>query len=271
MMSTRVLLDAGVISHSEFAEYAIKEVPMPWAGSTTVSRVHVLRRKQRDRNEDHEKQMEALFTVGRLIREGRVEAYTYNEIEFERSRGRMPVQEFNALQGCAIGKCDPALERSRFRRTIHFIEYCSKGGKKDRREGVPLGSASQIAFLEWLCTLDKRHANALIEQASVIGLSPFEIDSLRNLEWFKLLCDRSMSSENYPDVFHLWTAERNQMDAFLTLDTKLPRLVGRVRGEKKSAIQIRTEALLPLDLLKRLGIATPDAVPIDSDREYNLY
>jgi hypothetical protein len=104
-----------------------------------------------------------------------------------------------------------------------------------------------------------------------MGLSPFEVESLGNLYWFQLVCKRSSSSENYPDVFHLWTAERHSMHALLTLEKKLPSLVARVRSEKRSEIEISTEVLRPLDLLQRLGVSEPDPVPIESDHFYSLY
>jgi hypothetical protein len=72
-------------------------------------------------------------------------------------------------------------------------------------------------------------------------------------------------------VFHLWTAERHCLDALLTLDRKLPRLVDRVRNEKKQEIAISIEVLRPLDLLQRLGISESDAVPINNGQFYNLY
>jgi hypothetical protein len=188
-----------------------------------------------------------------------IEAYMYSEINVEHLRGRPLVQEFNARQGCALHKCEPAIERSRFRRTSDFMDFFAKGGKKDGDLGLD-GQANQIAFFEWLCTLDKRCVDVIIEHANPIGLNQFEVESLRNLDWFQLVCKRSGSSENYPDVFHLWTAERHGLDALLTLD-----------NEKKREIHIRTEVLQPLDLLNRLGISEPDPVPITSGRFYNLY
>ena len=171
-----------------------------------------------------------------------------------------------------LHKCEPAINRSRFCRTSDFLDFFSKGGKKDRHLGLARGEANQIAFLEWLCALDKRCVDSLIAHATLIGLGQFEIDSLRNLDWFQLVCKRSGRSENYPDVFHLWTAERHHLDALLTLDKKLPRLVNRVRNEKKKKeIDIATEVLPPLALLQRLGISATDPVPIDGSRLYNLY
>jgi len=265
-------MDAGVVIHSEFAEHAVKEMsesPVRWSDGSAI-RISGLKRKQPDEDEDYRKQKEALFTIGRMIREQNIEAYTYSEINVEHLRGRALVQEFNALQGCALHKCEPPIERSRFRRTSDFMDFFAKGGKKDRHLGLH-GQANQIAFLEWLCTLDKACVDVVIQHTNTIGMSDFEVDSLRNLEWFQLLCKRSGSSENYPDVFHLWTAERHGLDALLTLDKKLLRLVDRIRSEKKKEIDMHTEVLRPLDLLRRLGISEPDPVPISSDRFYNLF
>lgn len=271
-MPLRVLMDAGVVIHSEFAEPAVKETsasPLRWSDGSAI-RISGLKRKQPDQDEEYGKQKEALFTVGRMIREQNIEGYTYSEINVEHLRGRPLVQEFNALHGCALHKCEPAIGRSRFRRTSDFMDFFAKGGKKDRDLGLD-GQANQIAFFEWLCTLDRGCVDVIIEHASLIGLNQFEVESLRNLDWFQLICARSGSSENYPDVFHLWTAERHGLDALLSLDKKLPRLVDRVKNEKKREIDIRTEVLQPLDLLHRFGISKPDPVPITSGRFYNLY
>jgi hypothetical protein len=150
----RVLMDAGVVIHSEFAEYAVKEMsesPVRWSDGSAI-RISGLKRKQPDEDEDYRKQKETLFTIGRLIREQNIEAYTYSEINVEHLRGRALVQEFNALQDCALHKCEPPIERSRFRRTSDFMDFFAKGGKKDRDLGHE-GQANQIAFFEWLCTL----------------------------------------------------------------------------------------------------------------------
>jgi len=267
----RILLDSGIFSHSEFAEGAIKETRVRWGTTEQVLPVHGLAGKAPDQDLEYQSQKEALFTVGRLIREGRVEAYDYSEIRVERMRGRARIQEFNALRGCQIHECGPALERTRFRQTANLADYICKGGKKDRRAGVKLGTANQIAFLEWLCSLRKEHIDVLIHHAAQIGLTEFEVESLRNVDWFQFLCQRSGSPENYPDVFHLWTAERNGLDAVLTLDETLINLVSRAGSEKVKSIEIKTEVLRPLELLQKLGIDKPDPVPMEADRFYHLH
>jgi len=264
----RILLDNGIFTHSEFAEGAIKQTPLRWGNVVPLPPIHGLARKAPDQDLEYQRQKEALFTVGRLIREGRIEAYDYSEIRSERMRGKAKIQEFNALKGCQIHECCPALERSRFRPTANFTDYISKGGKKDRKAGVELGGANQIAFLEWLCSLRKKHIDILIQDAAQIHLTEFEVETLRRIDWFQSLCERSATPENYPDVFHLWTAERNALDAMLTLDKRLSNLVSRVRNERVKTIEIKTEVLRPLDLLQKLGIDKPDPVPMEADRFY---
>jgi hypothetical protein len=264
----RILLDNGIFSHSEFAEDAVKQTSLRWGDSDHVVPVQGLIRKKPDKDPDNQKQKDALFTVGRLIREGRIEAYDYIEVRFERIRDRPKIREFNALQGCKIHRCYPALDRSKFRQTMNFTDAVSKGGKKDRKVRVDLGEANQIAFLKWLCDLNRDRVNVIIEHAAPIGLTDFEVESLKTIERFQFLCRRSGSPENYPDVFHLWTAERNGLHAVLTLDKGLPNLVSRVRNEKVRRIEIKTEALRPLDLLQKLEIDKPDPVPMETDRFY---
>jgi hypothetical protein len=265
----RVLFDNGIFSHSEFAEAAVMQTAMRWGDRDYVSPVHGLVRKAPHENAEYQSQMEALFTVGRLIREGWIEAYDYNEIRFERIRGKTAVQGCNALQGCTIHRCSPAVERSKFRSSMNFRDTISKGGKKDKKAGVDLGEANQIASFKWLCTLGKEHVGALISLAPQIGLTGFEIASLNNIDWFQFLCQRSGSPENYPDVFHLWTAERNGLDALLTLDRRLRNLVSSVRNEKVRRVEIKTDVLRPLELLQKLGVDEPDPVPMDANRFYH--
>jgi hypothetical protein len=228
-------------------------------------------RKAPDKNVEYQKQKEALFTVGRLIRTGVIEAYSYNEIDCERLRDKIGLRVCNALRGCSIRSCRPAVERSRFRRTVDFTDAISKGGRKDVKAGVSPSGANQIAFLKWLCALTKEHVDLLISHAALIGLTEFDIESLRNIHRFRFLCDRSQSPENYPDVFHLWTAERNDLDALLTLDNGLQNLVSRVRNEKARGVAMRTDVLRPLDLLQTLGIDNPDPVPMEVGRFYHLH
>lgn len=268
----RILLDNGIFIHAEFAKGAVKQTSERW-GRTQLPRLYGVTRKAPDKNVDYQQQKEALFTVGRLIREGQIEAFDYWEIRCERWRGKPTIQECNALQSCEIRNCEAAIQRSKFRKTIDLTDLFAKGGKKDIDNGVELGDANQIAFLRFLSTLTQQQVGAIVQHSSQIGLTQFEIDSFKGIRWFQLLCRRCQSAENYPDVFHLWTAERNGLDAVLTLegDTKLPGLVAKIRHEKKKEIEITTEVLRPLALLQKLGISKHDPVPMEIGRFYHLH
>ena len=163
----RILLDNGIRSHSEFAQNAIKQTSARWGDTdqVLVLPVHGFVRKAPAKDVDYERQKEALFTLGRLIRKGRIEAYDYVEILFERVRGRARTRVFDALQGCNIQQCHPALQRSRFMQT-NFRDTVSKGGKKDRKAGREPGKINQIAFLEWLCSLRKKDIDILIRDVA---------------------------------------------------------------------------------------------------------
>jgi hypothetical protein len=261
------MLDNGIFSHAEFAEAATDEKCIRWGPRNVIASTHGWTRKAPDSNRDFQHQKNCLFTIGRLIREQRIEAYTYNELVFERARGRPRVLEFNALKGCNVHSCSPALERSKLLSSLNFREVIAKGGKNDRKAGTNVGEANQIPFFKSLCTITAAGVEALISNASTIGLTRFEIESLKDIAWFQFLCAKS-GPETYPDIFHLWTAERNGLDGFLTLDGDLPDLAFRISREKKFHVQIKTEIFRPLDVLQRLGIDEPDPVPMEAHRFY---
>jgi hypothetical protein len=196
----RILLDTGILIDAEFAEPAVKSSTERWGGIVPLPAAHGLKRKVPKKQQDH---IDALFTVGRLIRENAVEAYDYLEVNCEFRRGAPGISAFNALRCCEIHRCCPAIDRSKFRKTTDIIDFFSKGGKKDIKKGVALGQANQLSFLGLLYTLRKKDVETLISLAEELQLSAFELDSLRDIEWFQFLCERSGSAENYPDVFHL--------------------------------------------------------------------
>jgi len=264
----KVLLDHGIITHAGFAKGAVQNQESDWGQTLEI---HGLIRKAPNKNKAYQNDIDALFTIGRLIREEKISAYDYIEISFEGWRDTEKIHEFNALQGCNIDRCKSAIERSKFRSSVNLRDTISKGGKKDRQAKIPQGITNQIAFFDWLAKLDPSHVDLIIQSAPKIGLTDFEIDSLKRIAWFEFLCKRSGSTENYPDVFHLWTAERNSMDVFLTLEKKLTKLVSRVKNENRSTIEIQTEVLRPLDLLRKLGIENPDPVPMQHNRFYHLH
>jgi hypothetical protein len=268
-MPVRIMLDNNVLARAEFAEQTEESRSVTWGKRRVRTAIAGFRRKDPTNDESYQLQINALFTVGRLVREGILEAYTYSELRWEAARAKCRISDFNALKGCKIHHCPPALERSRFRTTSDFRDYLLKGGRKDKLAGILDSGFGQIAFIEWLLKLDERAVDTLVNHADHIGLTGFEVDSLGDLGWLKFVCQRFQSRENYPDAFHLWTAERNGLNV-LTLENKLPSQVKAIKGEKRRVREIRADVMRPLDLLCKLGISEPDPVPIEHGRFYTI-
>lgn len=255
----RVMLDNSVLGHSQFAEVS--------SIITTVGRQSCYLagfvRKKEHEDVAYQREMDALFTVGRLIRESQIQAFSYVELTFESWKRPIEERAFDALADCLIRDCDAPLERSRFFQSDQFSDYVSKGGKKDRKSGKDT-SMSQIRFVEWLLGRNVEHVQALISSKGILKMSSFEVDSLYNLPWFRTMCQVAQSQENYPDMLHVWTAQRNRMDVFLTLEKRLPNIAAGFPAKTACRASFEMRVLRPLEMLSRLGISQPDSVPIRS-------
>jgi hypothetical protein len=262
----RVMLDNSIFAHSQFAEPANG----PQGPRFGVHNQHYLVcgfiRKKLDHNIEYQAQMDSLFTIGRLIREGRFEAFTYCELEYESMKRFIGESVFDALDHCRVTDCPPAIERSRFQQG-NFFNLIRKGDKEDKKLGVPT-ALSQITFMQMLCDSDRLWYPWVLGVKDLLGLTDFEIDSFRNLACFRKLCAVSQSSENYPDMFHLWTAQRNHMDVFLTLEKKLPKIGNQIEKSKQIGVEYPTKVRRPIEFLHSIGITDLDPVPIEPGRFY---
>jgi hypothetical protein len=122
--------------------------------------------------------------------------------------------------------------------------------------------------LEWLSSLSAADVAALLSVADKVGLDSFEIASLHDLDWFRKLSRALIGPKNLPDCFHLWTARRNHLDVFLTLEKKLPRTIVQIKGRSRGPIDAGVAVLRPTPLLQHLGVSELDAVPVESGRFY---
>lgn len=258
----KLLLDAGIFFHAEIAVPVTQSMTISWGRQNITLPIAGAVRKPLDADSSRQAEIDALFTVGRLIREGMVEAFRYHEVMVEICRGKN-ASWINALKKCKILDCEPALHRSKFRGTADFRESARKGGKKDCEDGKELSGQTQLALFCWLKDLKPQEVEMLIRHAADIRLTPFEVESLQHLKWFQTMCERSGSAENFVDVFHLWTAARNGM-GLLTLDKKIKRLVERVGAEKSRPVLNLPEVFFPTDLLRVMGDIAPDPVPFQA-------
>ena len=265
----KVLLDNCILTGAELADRALKEKTIVWGDiCETISEPGYKKKNYKDAS--YQKEVDALVTIGRLIREGTIEAFTYSELDFESFRRSSPLKEFNALNNCPVSRCAAPIERSKFRKTIDFSGYVSKGGKKDKQKDFEISEFSQVSFVKWLLQLHESVIRSIVSHHVELGLTDFEVKSFEQLKWFKFVCRRSGSSENYPDVFHLWAAERNGIDVFLTLEQRLPNIVNQIKQSNQRAHQVRTSVLRPVEFLTSIGIDKFDDPPIEAGKFYSF-
>jgi predicted nucleic acid-binding protein len=79
-------------------------------------------------------------------------------------------------------------------------------------------------------------------------LTETELTNRRNVARFRALC-AVLDESQYPDAFHLWTAEVNGLDYFLTADRAFINVM-----TKTARLQLTTRPVGPRELLDDLGI-----------------
>lgn len=267
----RVLIDNGVESSSDFLEGTQQVQEQRWGSKSISVNIAGFRRVKALNDPEQQREIDALFTIGRLVRESHLELFTYSELEAEmwrRPRGREPL--LNAFGDCRSKSCESALERSKFRMTVNMNEWFAKGDKRDLNKGRPITDFNQVPYFAWLSTLTSAEIQLLTRQAAALRLTDFEVESLHDLTWFQKLFGALGGSEKHlPDCFHIWTARRNKIDVFLSIEKTLPRLIEELKSRRKLGIEINVEVLRPTSLLGLLNISAPDPVPVEFDRYYS--
>src|SRR5438067_2324638 len=114
----KVMLDNGILSHSRFAEGSLITTEVAGNGGNHSVQLAGFVRKRVHPDTAYQDQIDALFTIGRLIRERRIRAFSYIELSFERMKSQIGESAFDALADCPIERCNAPLERSRFFQTI---------------------------------------------------------------------------------------------------------------------------------------------------------
>ena len=148
----------------------------------------------------------------------------------------------NALKGCTIHNCPSAIQRSKFRRSIDLKDVISKGGKKDRKARASLGGTNQLTFFEWLNALTPTTIQLLLDNAAIIGLTEFEIQTFKNIDSVSVFCRRSGSPKIILTFFTCGQREK-RLDAFLTLESRFCNSISNVKNEKAKTIKIDAEVL----------------------------
>lgn len=245
-----VLVDNCVLSLAETVQEGTKRVEVPWGDITVTTDIAGLIGKT-PRDTTQQAQRECLPTIARLARNGTLLLHKTIEVAFEgwhRAGAPAPLPGY-LFAAIPLIEIPPAIERSR----IWQMEI---------DQHVQGDAAAQ--FCQWLFVADEELL--LSEELILKHFTPQEVTNLRNLDRFRYLC-KNLSHDQCRDAFHLWTAEVNGLDYFLTVDTKFIRAL-TMRGKKPD---LPCLPVTPSDLLDIMGVTERDPLPFVSGRFYNSF
>ncbi|MCP9625827.1 hypothetical protein NML43_01865 [Rhodopseudomonas palustris] len=241
-MGKKILVDHSVFSHAKLASV----INVAVAGFE--NKLTLLQAKPAVQDLWLRTQIEALPTVVRLVRDGRLEACSYFELMMESWRGsNFPGNPASDMfRGLNIKELQAPFNRSTFRKSA----------------GIDLASKqSQTAFCEWIL----KDGETLLRRPEWLReLDEFELQALNQLPKYREIC-RSLSSAQLVDGWHLWTSELHRLDGFLTTDRKFARALS---ANKHLVLACRP--IFPEDLLDEMGVQELDPMPLEYGRRYYL-
>jgi hypothetical protein len=172
-------------------------------------------------------QSDAIPHIAQLVSDSKVQLFTYTEIEHETLNGTLFPSSLatNSLAGIKIEHVPSAIERSKVQQ-MTFDTFTLK--------------RTRIDFYRWLIGLRDYED----EVAKKTGFSDFERKNFKSLDRFRDICS-GLNEKHYPDAFHLWTAEVNDLDYFLTADKKFIKAI-----TETSRIALITRPIAPSDFLQ---------------------
>ena len=247
----RVLLDTMVLRHTATTVSVYKKHSLRVASIEHTYNVLGMQRNIHHISSGRwiKNQVEALPTVMKQAREGKILIYNYIELEFEIMKGNwfeLRGGKGDLFKDIKIELLPSAVERSKLYQ-MDMSEYLKK--------------ETLIKFCKFLLEVDFKE----IEKRPLLlsKFTDFEKQNLKSLNRFKELCS-SLDETHYPDALHLWTAEVNGLDFFLTSDRKFINVMTQT-----SLAQLKTKPICPVDLLDFMGIKEREPMPInDYDFQY---
>ena len=155
-----------------------------------------------------------LPTISKLVKDKKLSLYRYIELEIEKwkSSGSFPANTLGRLFKISeMETVASAIDRSYF--------FQSSLGDHVKKDNV-------IDFCKWLNipNLEKSILNS-----NLIEILPQNmLENIKNLQRYRELCN-GISESQYIDAFHLWSAEVNGIDFFLTTDKKFVNVMKKTK------------------------------------------
>jgi hypothetical protein len=222
----KVLFDHTIIQFGKIGEYGLEHEPKQPRQNYLATIVY---RKQRERNDWLQKEIDCLPTIANFARQGRIKAFTTLELMAEDRVAEFPCSDNNVFADIEFEKALSPFERSKWGLSIdqyldkdQVIKYC------------------ECFFLTPTPERIDRFISGM--KSNPLGLSTFEEKCLRRAHVFKAIC-RSIDRTHYPDALHLWTAEENNLDVFLTTDRRFRNVIDRQNIELHCHIMFPNELI----------------------------
>lgn len=236
----KVFLDNCILSLSDTVEPAIMKKKVSWGGNNEIVDIHgYVKKPLPPENEKWKReQVICIPTIGKLGVLGEIELFKNIEIDFEGIKRPCSQRIGNAFENVTINDLDVAIERSYFFQTLAISDH--------------LSNDQVTKFCDFLLKIKPKKIEELIKVVDKLSASMKE--NFLRIDRFKVICE-GLSKKQYPDAFHLWSAEVNGMDIFLTTDKKF---INAVTKSKK--IDLPCYPMSPTELLNKLK---KDVEPID--------
>lgn len=249
----KLLVDRNLRYKAVRAEGAIQQRTIQWGPHEIEAKIHGYRGKPLPSVEVELQQLKALATISRLTTEGKLELFSSTELEFESFSAARGFQGFagDILADAEIQSVESAVERSFFQSTIDFRQHI---------DGDQVGRWCE----EFLLKLDVTKVNRIIKH--YVDLPDFCRQNLLNIARYQELCRHLSTLGHYRDAFHLWTAEVNGLDFFLTGDRRFVNVM-----TQSTKIDLPSPPISPVELLGNLGIEKFDSVPLADRKFTNLF
>ncbi len=180
----------------------------------------------------------ALRTLGRLVREGRIELCTYHEFPRVTRPHGGPNTWRELLGDVRVTTIEPAISRELLGKDV--FANCDQPGSLVRL-------CARLKQEDWMPSTCK-------------ALGPAD-DDIHGVERFRRMAAR-VQGDNLANLFHLWSAERAGCTYWLTADETFEELL-RERVEPDLTPPLTCHVVRPERLLQRMGVTERDAASSD--------
>ena len=253
MIPLKLLIDRNLETLALRAEAVVRTETVHWGPHTLKNDVHGYRAKELPKDEWPRRQIEAFPTIAKMARECQLTFCTSVELKFESFKATRGWQGSigDLFRDIKYENVRSAVERSYFWQTTDLSKYSSGEG--------------QVGwYKEFLLKVDEQQL--LEEIKGHIDLPEFDKQNLAKLNRFRDICRYLDTGDHIRDAFHLWTAEVNGLDYFLTADKSFTN-----KMTKSTPLELPTPPISPADLLVTLGRTDIDPLPLANQRFRYLF